>query len=147
MNFTSPITAIDALRRDVAYTFGEMRKRLEAVETTLAALAPLRDSDRMEVARVSQAVGVTLKDIDRRDASDTRAQKANAVFSALRQKGWSIDRIAKATDYSTRGVAANLKKFGQSALQETGHDEGQQPSIAQNSENAPTADANLNEKQ
>lgn len=115
--FFSPV---DALRRDVTQLLAEMRKRIEAVETTLAALTPLQDSDRMEIARVCQATGVTLKEIDCRAASAGRARKVHRVFHTLRQKGWSLDRIAKATGYSTRGVASNLEKFSQSALHETG---------------------------
>ena len=116
---------IDVLRRDVAFTFDEMRKRIEAVETQLAALAPMQDSDRMEVVHICQATGITIKELDRRDASDQRARKANRIFHALRQKGWSFDRVAKATGYSTRGVASNLERFTQSALQETGRADDQ----------------------
>jgi hypothetical protein len=122
---------IDALRRDVAHTFVEMGKRIEAVETQLAALAPMQDSDRMEVVRICQATGTTLKDLDRRDASDHRARKMNRIFHALRQKSWSLDRIAKATGYSTRGVASNLERFTQSAFQETGRADDQKSQIGQ----------------
>jgi hypothetical protein len=116
---------IDVLRRDVAFTFDEMRKRIEAVETKLAALAPMQDSDRMEVVRMCQATGITIKELDRRDASDHRARKVNRIFHALRQKGWSFDRVAKATGYSTRGVASNLERFTQSALHEAGRADDQ----------------------
>ena len=122
-----PLSPIDALRRDVSHTLVAFQKRIEAVETQLVALAPLKDSDRMEVARVCQATGITLADIDRRDASDSRARKVNRLFRALRQKGWSFDRIAKATGYSTRGVASNLERFTQSAFQEIGRADDQKP--------------------
>jgi predicted phage gp36 major capsid-like protein len=124
MNIAPPSSAVDALRRDVTHTLVEMRKRIEAVETTLAALAPLQDSDRMELARVCQATGVSLKEIDRREASADRARKVNCVFRTLRERGWSFDRVAKATGYTARGVASNLEKFTQSAVQETGHANG-----------------------
>ena len=85
----------------------------------------LRDSDRMEIARYCQATGIAIKELDRRDASDHRARKVNRLFRALRQKGWSLDRVAKATGYSTRGVASNLERFTQSAIQETGRADDQ----------------------
>ncbi len=116
---------IDVLRRDVSYTLTAFQKRIEAVETQLAALAPLQDSDRMEIAHICQATGIPIKDLNRRDASDHRARKVNRIFHALRQKGWSFDRIAKATGYSTRGVASNLERFTQSAFQETGRADDQ----------------------
>jgi hypothetical protein len=78
----------------------------------------------MEIARFCQATGITLKELDRRDASDGRARKMNRLFYALRQKGWSLDRIAKATSYSARGVASNLERFTQSAFQEAGGRQG-----------------------
>jgi hypothetical protein len=116
---------IDVLRRDVIHTLTAFQKRIEAVETQLAALAPMQDSDRMEVVCICQATGITIKELDRRDASDHRARKVNRIFHALRQKGWSFDRIAKATGYSTRGVASNLERFTQSAFQETGRADDQ----------------------
>ena len=116
---------VDVLRRDVVFTVNKLLARLEAVETQVAALAPLRDSDRLEVARFCQATGIAIKDLDRRDASDHRARKMNRLFRALRQKGWSLDRVAKATGYSTRGVASNLERFTQSAIQETGRADSQ----------------------
>jgi phosphoenolpyruvate carboxylase len=89
---------VDVLRRDVVFTVKELLARLDAIETQLAALAPLlRDSDRMEIARFCQVTGITLNELDRRDASADRARKMNRVFHAFRQKGWSFDRIAKAT--------------------------------------------------
>lgn len=147
MSFTQPLSAIDALRRDVAHTFVETRKRIEIIETTLAALAPLQDNDRMTVARICQATGVSLQEIDRRDASAGRARKINRLFHALRQRGWSFDRIAKATDYSTRGVASNLEKFSQSAVQEKGAGEGQKPPTLSDPQKALPPDANLSDKQ
>ena len=68
------ISPIDSLRRDVAHTLTALLKRIEAVETQLAALAPMQDSDRMEVARVCQALAVSLKEIDCRAASAGRAE-------------------------------------------------------------------------
>ena len=122
-----PLSPIDALRRDVSHTLIAFQKHIEAVETQLAALAPLKDSDRMEIAHFCQANGIILKELDRRDASDDRARKVNRLFRALRQKSWSLDRIAKATGYSTRGVASNLERFTQSAFQETGRADDQKP--------------------
>lgn len=114
-----PLPPVDALRRDVAVALDQLRKRLAVIEADIAALAPLRDSDRLEVARVCQAAGIPLKEIDRRDASDGRARKISRVLLALRQKGWSLDRIARATGYSARGVASNLERFSQAAVTET----------------------------
>jgi hypothetical protein len=126
MNLNNPLwNPVDALRRDVIHTMTAFQTRIEAIETQLAALAPMQDSDRMEVVRICQATGVTIKDLDARDASDGRARKVNRIFHALRQKGWSFDRIAKATGYSTRGVASNLERFTQSAFQETGRADDQ----------------------
>ena len=116
---------IDVLRRDVICTVAALQKRIEAVETQLAALAPLQDSDRMEIARFCQTAEFTLKELNRRDTNAVRAIKVNELFRSLRQKGWSLDRIAKATGYSTRGVASNLERFTQSAFQETGRADDQ----------------------
>jgi hypothetical protein len=151
MSLNNPLwNPIDALRRDVAHTFVEMGKRIEAVETQLAALAPMQDSDRMEIARFCQATGIAIKDLDRRDASDHRARKVNRIFHALRQKGWSFDRIAKATGYSTRGVASNLERFTQSAFQETGRADSQKSQIGQTGQipqNSPSPSPISHEKQ
>jgi hypothetical protein len=125
------LSPVDGLRRDVIHALTPLRARIDAIETTLVALAPLKDSDRMELARVCQAKCVTPKEIDCRAASAGRARKVNQVFQTLRQKGWSLDRIAKATGYSTRGVASNLEKFSQSAVQETGHTDGQKSQTGQ----------------
>jgi NADP-dependent 3-hydroxy acid dehydrogenase YdfG len=127
----------------------ELRTRIEAVETQLAALVPLQDSDRLVVARVCQATGVTLKEIDCRAASAGRARKVNRVFHALRQKEWSLDRIAKGTGYTARGVASNLEKFSQSAVLETGQAEGQKTENSpdlQNPQNSLPPSADLKEK-
>lgn len=138
-----PLQPVDALRRDVSHTLAALRTRIEAVETMLAALTPLQDSDRLVVARVCQATGVTLKEIDCRAASAGRARKVNRIFHALRQKGWSFDRIAKATGYSTRGVASNLEKFSQSAFQETRRADDQNPQTGQSPENSDETPASL----
>jgi hypothetical protein len=137
MSLNSPLwNPIDALRRDVSHTFTALQKRIEAVETQLAALAPLQDSDRMEIARYCQSTGIAIKDLDRRDASDQRARRMNRLFRALRQKSWSLDRIAKATGYSTRGVASNLERFTQSAFQETGRADDQKFQTGQTGQTA-----------
>lgn len=144
-----PLHPVDALRRDVSHALTTLRTRIEAVETQLAALAPLQDSDRTEVARICQVTGATLKEIDCRAASAGRARKVHRVFSALRQKGWSFDRIAKATGYSTRGVASNLEKFSQSALQEMGQGKGQKTENSpdsKNTQNTLPPSADLKEK-
>ena len=145
-----PLSPIDALRRDVIHTFTAFQKRIEAVETQLAALTPMQDSDRMEVARVCQAQAVSLKEIDCRAASAGRARKVNRIFHALRQKSWSLDRIAKATGYSTRGVASNLERFTQSAFQETGRADDQKSQIGQTGQtpqNPPSPSPISHEKQ
>ena len=96
---------------EVQTAFKQLRERVQTLEHQAAALSPLLDTDRLEVARVCQQAGVMLKDLEGRAASEARARAANRVFTALRQRGWSLDRIAKATGYSTRGVASNLERF------------------------------------
>ena len=105
------IWELNAFAAGVGKAFAELRARVAALEHQTAALAPMLDSDRLEVARACQQAGVTLADLESRAASTARAQTVNRVFSALRQRGWSLDRIAKATGYSTRGVASNLERF------------------------------------
>lgn len=137
MSLHTPFSPVDALRRDVAHTLTALQNRLEAVETQLAALAPMQNSDRMEIARFCQAAGIAIKDLDRRDASAHRAGKMARLFLELRQKGWSFDRIAKATGYTARGVASNLERFTQSAFQETGRADGQKLPTGQRLQNPP----------
>ena len=106
-----PLPPVDQLRHDVHVALFDISRRLTTLETQVAALAPLQDSDRLAVARVCQAVGATLSDLAGRSANDNRAKAVNQVFRALRQQGWSLDRISHATGYSTRGVASNLERF------------------------------------
>lgn len=102
---------LDGFVADVCKAFAQQRERMAALEQKVAALAPLINSDRLEVARACQQVGATLADLEGRVASTARAQAVNRVFRVLRARGWSLDRIARATTYSTRGVASNLERF------------------------------------
>ena len=105
------LTQFDAFIQDVRKAFAQLRERIDALELQTVALSPLLDSDRLEVARVCQQASVTLKDLEGRTATKERAQAANRVFKVLRQRGWSLDRIGRATGYSSRGVASNLERF------------------------------------
>ncbi len=102
---------LDAFARDGAKSLAQLRSRLEALEHQVAALAPLRDSDRLAVAQACKQAGATLADLQGRAASPVRAKAANRVMRILRDGGWSLDRIARATGYSARGVASNLEHF------------------------------------
>ena len=102
---------LDAFVLDMRKALVQLRERIDALERQTAALAPLLDSDRLEVARVCQKIGVALKDLHGRVATEERAQAANHVFKALRQSEWSFDRIGRATGYSARGIASNLERF------------------------------------
>jgi hypothetical protein len=103
--------ALVKARNELAAENEELRNRLVTVEAQATALAPLVESDRLEVARVCQALSVKPETLQARGSHPGRAEAANKVFRALRAKGWSVDRIAKATSYGVRGVQLNLARF------------------------------------
>ena len=102
-------TPLQALAGEVSVALADIRRRLDALEAQANALAPLLESDRLEVARTCSEVGATADDIRSRSTSATRAEAVRRVFKALRCKGWPVDRIARATGYTARGVASNLR--------------------------------------
>jgi len=102
---------VEDLYNVLVATMEDVWRRLGSLEAEVAALTPLQDSDRIKVALICKAVGSTLADLDGRRATSDRAEAANRVFRALRDEGWSADRIGRATGYSTRGITANLSRF------------------------------------
>jgi hypothetical protein len=81
---------------------------LAALESDVRAMAPLRDPDRVALSRVCKAQGVSVEILQRRVPSKERAAKVRGVFRELKLIGLSVDRIARVTGYSSRGVVANL---------------------------------------
>jgi hypothetical protein len=102
---------ISDFAREVSGALAQLRARVDAVERQVAALAPLLNSDRLEVAKACKEAGATLQDLECRSASSHRARSVNRVMTILRKKGWSLDRIGRATGYSARGIASNLARF------------------------------------
>ena len=89
-------------------TLERLAGNLTALETNVLALAPLRDPDRLALARACKAQGVSVEIFQRRVPSKDRAAKVRMVFRELKQSGPSVDRIARVTGYTARGVVANL---------------------------------------
>jgi hypothetical protein len=105
------IREVEDLHGVFSATMADVWRRLDSLEAEVAALTPLPDSDRTKVARVCKIVGSTLANLDGRSANSDRARAANRVFRALREQGWSADRIGRATGYSARGITSNLLRF------------------------------------
>lgn len=88
----------------------EADKRLVKLEADLARTLAAISPDVAEVGAVCRKVGLPVEQLHRKTPDPERVKKVQAVFLALRKKGWSIGRIARATTYSTRGVQVNLKR-------------------------------------
>jgi hypothetical protein len=103
------VDTIEAAQKQAAEA--DLAQRVQGLEAKLAALLPMVDPDRLEVARVCQRLGVPIATLRGRENSATRAAQVARVFQAIRELGWSFDRVASATHFTARGVQLNLKRF------------------------------------
>lgn len=103
--------ALEDLDQRYKGIIGQLTTRVKSMEARLDALNAVMPPDIQTVARTCQALGLSLESLRQRQAKTVHATKVNLLFNQLRKQGWSADRIARATGYTSRGVVANLHRF------------------------------------
>ena len=110
MDLTQRLTPLENLAQQLSTALAGIRERLTRLEVQTDALACLVGRDTEEAARIAKSLGIRLADLRRISREGTPGQPANRLFLELRKRGWSFDRIARATGYSARGVQGNLRR-------------------------------------